>query len=410
MSLGLRLYLAAARRAGQSHDDGASKRLARPAGKLVWLHISDAQEVSSIQELIRNTAEDLTEVSFLVTTTENTHVEPPFQECCDQPCLHLAAPTDAPRQVAEFLDHWQPSIAIWAGSALRPALVVETHERAIPILMLNARTRATVDGHTRWNKGLIRATLGLFDHILVSHETINTQLVRQGADSIGIMTSGLLEENADTLFCDDRDRDAMAETLAARPVWLATCTNEADEALIVTAHRAASRLSHRLLLVLAPKDTARGDDIARILTDDGWQVAQRSQDQEPDEHVQIIIADTDDEMGLWLRIAPVSFMGNSLTKGAAGCSPNAATALGSAVLHGPFVNGYIPGYARLDAAGAARQVRDATQLAAAVQDLLAPDKAAVMAHAGWEISTSGAEAMDHAIALIYDVLKPQEAS
>ena len=74
MSLGLRLYLAAARRAGQSHDDGASKRLARPAGKLVWLHISDAQEVSSIQELIRNTAEDLTEVSFLVTTTENTQI------------------------------------------------------------------------------------------------------------------------------------------------------------------------------------------------------------------------------------------------------------------------------------------------------------------------------------------------
>ncbi|PHQ97087.1 MAG: 3-deoxy-D-manno-octulosonic acid transferase [Marinosulfonomonas sp.] len=409
MSLGLRLYLAAARRAGKSHDDGASKRLARPTGRLVWLHISDQQEVSSIQVLIRNLAEDLTEVSFLVTTPKNTHVETPFQECCDQPCLHLAAPADALRQVAEFLDHWQPSIAIWAGSALRPALVVEAHARAIPLLMLNARTRATVDGHSLWNKGVIRATLGLFNHILVSHETVKTRLLRQGADSIGIMTSGLLEENATTLFCDDRDRDAMAETLAARPVWLATCTDRTEEALIVTAHRAASRLSHRLLLVLAPKDTARGDDIARILTDDGWQVAQRSLDQEPDEHVQILIADTDDEMGLWLRIAPVCFMGNSLIKGATGCSPNAATSLGSAVLHGPFISKYILGYARLDTAGAAREVGNATQLAAAVQDLLAPDKAAEMAHAGWEISTSGAEAMDHAIALIYDVLNPQEA-
>ena len=151
-------------------------------------------------------------------------------------------------------------------------------------------------------------------------------------------------------------------------------------------------------------------DITRILTNDGWQVAQRSLDQEPDEHVQILIADTDDEMGLWLRIAPVCFMGNSLIKGAKGCSPNAATSLGSAVLHGPFISKYIPGYARLDAAGAAREVSDTTQLAAAVQDLLAPDKTAEMAHAGWEISTSGAEAMDHAIALIYDVLKPQEAS
>ncbi len=409
MSLGLRLYLAAARRAGQSHNDAASKRLARPAGKLVWLHISDQQEVSSVQELIRNLAEELTEVSFLVTTPENTHVETPFQECCDQPCLHLAAPADTPRRVAEFLDHWQPSIAIWAGSTLRPALVVETRDRATALLMLNARTRATIDGHTRWNKGVIRATLELFDHILVSHETIKTQLVRQGADSTGVMASGLLEENTATLFCDDRDRDAMAETLAARPVWLAACTDEAEEALIVTAHRAASRLSHRLLLILSPRNTARGDEIAHTLTDDGWLVAQRSLDQEPDEHVQILIADADDEMGLWLRIAPVCFMGNSLIKGATGCPPNAASALGSALLHGPFVGGYTSGYARLHAVGAAREVRDAPQLAAAVQDLLAPDKAAEMAHAGWEISTSGAEAMDHAMALIYGVINPQEA-
>lgn len=409
MSLGLRLYLAAARRAGKARDADTAKRMARPTGQLIWLHISGAQDVGFVQGLIQQFSEDLIDVSFLITSPVGVAGEIAFQERCDQPCLHITAPADTPQAVAKFLGHWQPSVAIWAGSYLRPALIVETGSRAIPLLLLNAQTRASIKGQPRLGKGIIRSTLGLFDHILASHESVKIQLVSQGASARKITISGHIDNNPPPLFCDDRDRDDMAQTLAARPVWLAAYTAKSEDKLIANAHRAATRLSHRLLLILAPKDPARGAALAKSLANDGWLVARRSLDQEPDEHVQIYIADTCDEMGLWFRIAPVCFMGNSLGQDAKGCSPWAASTLGSAILHGPNIGDFKSQYARLGRVNAAREVRDEVELANAVQDLLAPDKAATMAHAGWEVTTSGAEAMERTMALIYDTLNIREA-
>jgi len=415
MSLGLKIYLANAKRAGararkeqQAHGDTGPKRLARPAGQLIWLHASNPEEISPVQELIRALAVQRSDISFLVTTPENTPVDLRFQDSCDQPCLHLPAPADTPQHVAEFLDHWRPAIAIWAGSTLRPALLVETHARNIPMTMVDARSRASIEGRKRWKTGMIIALLALFNRILAGKPEVAQRLIRQGANPGKTEACGLLEEGAITLLCDDRDRDGMAALLAARPVWLAMKTVDGEGPIVAAAHRAASRQSHRLLLVIFPMDCASGDALAERLTNDGWLVAQRSKGQEPDEHIQIFIADTPDELGLWLRLAPVCFIGNSLIKGAKGCSPFEASALGSAILHGPFVESYCTGYARLDAAGAAREVHDATQLAANLQELLAPDIAAAMAHAGWAISTSGAEAVDHTVGTILQTLAKTE--
>ena len=412
MSLGLKIYLANARRAGaralRSQGTDPAIRFARPTGQLVWLHVSNAEETAPVQELIRYLAVERDDISFLVTTPENTSVDSRFQDVCGQPCLHIPSPEDTPQHVAEFLTHWHPTIAVWAGSTLRPALVVEARARDIPLLMVDVRSRARISGRKRWKTGMIEALLPMFDHIQIGKGEVARRLIRQGANVDEIEVCGLLEEGATTLFCDDRDRDEMAALLAARPVWLAAGTVEGEETLVATAHRAATRLSHRLLLIIAPKDITRGDTIAQALLDDGWIVAQRSSGQYPDEHVQIFIADEPDEMGLWFRLAPVCFMGNSLAKGATGYSPFEASALGSAILHGPFVENFRTGYARLDTAGAAREVRDSAHLATSVQDLLAPDKAAAMAHAGWEISTSGAEAADRTVHMILTTLNNAE--
>jgi 3-deoxy-D-manno-octulosonic-acid transferase len=66
-------------------------------------------------------------------------------------------------------------------------------------------------------------------------------------------------------------------------------------------------------------------------------------------------------------------------------------------------------YARLDAAGAARQVRDVTTLVTAVTDLSRPDRRAPMAYAAWELSSSGADVTDKALALILDHLPGSRA-
>lgn len=108
-------------------------------------------------------------------------------------------------------------------------------------------------------------------------------------------------------------------------------------------------------------------------------------------------------MGLWYRLAPVSFVGGSLTD-RGGHNPYEPAALGSAIIHGPHVRNFRDIYERLNAFGGALCVKDAPELTKAVTDLIRPDHRAPMAYAAWEISSSGADVTDKALALILDHL------
>jgi len=60
-------------------------------------------------------------------------------------------------------------------------------------------------------------------------------------------------------------------------------------------------------------------------------------------------------MGLWYRLAEVALIGGGFDS-IGGHNPWEAVQLGTAVLHGPDTQNFLADYARLDAAGAAREI------------------------------------------------------
>jgi 3-deoxy-D-manno-octulosonic-acid transferase len=163
-----------------------------------------------------------------------------------------------------------------------------------------------------------------------------------------------------------------------------------------------------LILIIAPRHPDRGPEIAERLRNDGWRVDLRSAGDEPNSETDIYVADTLGEMGLWYRLAPVSFVGGSLVD-IGGHNPFEPAALGSAILHGPYIHSAQETYDVLTSAGAARQTATPRELAEAVIDLLEPQTAAKMAHAAWEVSSYGAEATDNALAILQDILDERPA-
>ena len=105
---------------------------------------------------------------------------------------------------------------------------------------------------------------------------------------------------------------------------------------------------------------------------------------------QIFIVDRNDECGLWMHLAAITLSGGTLVDGA-NRNPLNPASLGSVVLFGPEGGRYAASLDRLAQAGAARKVRDASSLAVEVERLLAPDKAAEMAIAAWDVTTNGAD-------------------
>ncbi|MEO1790348.1 MAG: 3-deoxy-D-manno-octulosonic acid transferase, partial [Pseudomonadota bacterium] len=107
----------------------------------------------------------------------------------------------------------------------------------------------------------------------------------------------------------------------------------------------------------------------------------------------------------WYRLAPITFVGNTLSEPGGGHDPYEPAALGSAVVHGPNIGPHEAVFSRMNAVGAARRVGDANALGVAVSELLSPDKAAEMAHRAWQISSEGAEVSDRAMELVAEALE-----
>lgn len=394
--------------AGREDPERAGERLGataipRPDGPLVWIHVGSEAEALGVPELIDRLREEHDEIGILITTARHG------------PDALLAArlPRDVPVQAAPyglgpgpggFLDHWRPDIGIWADNRLDPVLVDAAHRAGIPLLLIDARVPERPGW--RWLPGLRRALLAKFTHVLAGDARSAEGLRGLGVAADRVEPTGFLQEGTAPLPCSQAERDSIAETLAARPVWLAAGVTPVEVEMVVAAHQQAMRRAHRLLLVLVPRPIETGPDLAAALEAGGWVVGLRSQDDEPEPEVEIYVADLPDELGLWYRLSPISLMGGTLMGESTGAerNPYEAAALGSAVLYGPHTGIWRESYARLREAGAARAVADTASLARAVEFLLAPDKVAEMAAAAWEVTTSGAEATDRVVALVLDTV------
>ncbi|WP_323783884.1 3-deoxy-D-manno-octulosonic acid transferase [Thalassovita sp.] len=402
-SLSLVAYMALARRAPRDRIDFD---IDRPDGELIWAHVSSLPRAAAILQLFHRLELLRPGIRFLLTTSPGLSRPDHLKRCV----IWQQIPEESVPAIHRFLDHWRPDLCLWTSGHLRPAAIELTARSNVPLYLVDAEAAALEEARFRWLPDMSRGILRRFRKIMASDAAAAQRLRRIGLSSDAVLAIGALQEGRAALNCDEATRDALAATLAGRPVWLAAMVQHDEIDIVSQAHRSAMRFAHRQLLILVPDDETKGPQIARELRARGWTVAEWSQGDYPEETTQILLADTRGEMGLWYRLSPITFMGSSLLSGHGGRDPYEPGALGSAILYGPNVSRYLPGYSRFSAAGAARIVRDADTLASAVTQLSAPDQAAAMAHAAWEVSSSGAEVTDAVIEMIQDELDLREAS
>lgn len=383
-SIGLTLYNLGARPEGVQNAPPP-----RPGGSLVWCHAS-GESLGAMLELARRLIEE-DGVSVLLTCEGQ-----PVTEAIVQP-----PPLDFPRDVAAFLDHWRPDVALMGGGELRPALIHEAGRRGLALVMVEAR--APWIARAGFFPGLMRAALDGFRQILALDEGAARALRKAGADPARLAVTGRMEEPSAALPHVEADRLALARVLATRPVWLAADVAITEEAAVITAHREALKLAHRLLLIIVPRNPDRAGPLALALEAEGWRVALRAQDQEPDGETEAYIV-SDAEYGLWYRLAPVTFLGGSLEGEGCRRNPMETAAMGSAILCGPKPGVWGAAFGRLAAARAARMVGSGADLAQALGDLLSPDRAARQAQAAWAIASEGAEVTERVMDLVRRVL------
>ena len=328
----------------------------RPEGRLAWLHGASVGEGLSLLPLVAR----LTARGFRVLVTTGTVTSARLMgERLPPGAIHQYMPLDLPLYVARFLDHWRPDIVLLSESELWPNVIAGLAGRKIPLVLANARMSAR--SFSRWRRaaGPVREMLGRIDLCLAQSQEDAARFLSLGAPRVQV--AGNLKYDNPPPSADPAETAALKAAIGARPVWAAASTHVGEELIAGEAHVELAKRFPNLLTLIVPRHPQRADDIEAQLNALGVRTARRSQRAVLTAQTAVYLCDTIGEMGLFLRLSPVVFIGKSLT-GEGGQNPIEAAKLGCAILHGPHVSNCAESYELLDDARGAACVEDAEGL------------------------------------------------
>jgi 3-deoxy-D-manno-octulosonic-acid transferase len=352
-------------------------QIERPNGPLVWFHAASVGETNAVVPLIKEVRRR--GISVVLTTGTVTSAGVARDRLGDN-VIHQYVPLDLKPAVSRFLDHWRPDLAIIAESEIWPMTILELGARRTPQVLVNGRLSDR--SFARWSK---RPSLAdaLFENL--SHVVAQSDLDAERFRSLGarpVTVSGNLKVDTIPPPWDETELVALREQIGNRATWAAVSTFEGEDEIAAAVHRAL-KPRHKALTILVPRHPDRADAIETMLKANGLKVARRSRSEPIGADTDIYLGDTIGEMGLYLNLTEIAFVGKSL-KGGGGQNPLEPAMLGCAVLSGGNVENFRESYARLLKNGGARFVRDGEMLAKGVHYLLSNPQARQLMAAGGE--------------------------
>ncbi len=342
---------------GKEHPERNAERygyagVARPQGQLVWIHGASVGEVLAASALI----ERLRNLGFGVLLTSGTVTSAEIAaRRFGNDVIHQFMPYDFPRFVERFLDTWKPSLALFVESDIWPNMIMAASRRRIPMMIVNGRLSQRSYERWRHARHSIAALLGRFDLCLAQTQADADRFNELGAPRV--VMAGNLKLDVAAPPVDQAKLDRFTALTRGRPLFAAASTHPGEEEILIEMHRALRHRVFGLMTVIVPRHPQRGEAIARAVAAAGLKVAVRSHDQTPSSQIDVYVADTIGELGLFYRAVPIVFMGGSLVEHG-GQNPIEAIKLGAAIAHGPHVFNFSDIYEALDHTGGAKRVLD----------------------------------------------------
>ena len=382
----------------------------RPEGQLLWVHAASVGESLSVLPLIKRLIDDHPKLSVLITTGTVTSAEL-LAKRMPARAIHQFVPVDTPGAVRRFLDHWRPDAALWVESELWPNLLAALDKRGIPRALVNGRLSAGSFARWRYLLGTARGMISGFRVCLAQTEADAERFAELGARKAYF--AGDLKAVADLPAADPDALDRLRTAIGTRPVWIAASTHAGEEALALRVHRRLLHDTPDLLSIIVPRHPIRGDEVAAELADLGAQVARRSMGELPEPDTTVYLGDTMGEMGLYLELGSVVFIGKSLLHDG-GHNPREPARLGRPVVFGPGMTNFVDAAATLTVGGGALEVLDEDGLADAIGDLFVDtEKREAMGKAAMAIAEREAagvlDRVEAALKPITDVLDHESA-
>ncbi len=345
----------------------------RRPGPLVWLHGASVGESRVLLELGRRLIAARPGLMLVFTSQTLTSARLMGKEVPDN-AIHAMAPLDTPMAARRFIQHWKPDLCVFAEGEIWPNLILEAGKAGARRALVNARmTDGSADGWARFT-GLFRTLIGSFDVILAADTDTAARLERLLGRAVRV--PGNLKSAQSPPDANPVELTRLStQFIQGRRCFVAASTHAGEEELFLDA---TDRMTDAALIIV-PRHPDRGDAIADLLKARRLPFARRSKGDVPSPRDRVLLADTMGEMGLWLRLADVVYLGGGHAPDVGGHNPLEAVRLRKPVLTGPSVFNFANMMTDLSQRGLVRLVTDSGDLAAGLADPPAVSEALIAA-------------------------------
>ena len=280
---------------------------ARPDGPLIWLHAVSVGETRAAQPLVAALRERHPQHRILF-----THMTPTGRQTSidlfGEAVTRVYLPYDTPWAVRRFLDHYRPELGLIMETELWPNLVATCKQRALPLLLVNARlSQRSANRYARVPR-LTRAALTSLTAIAAQGEDDAARLRELGAQQVevlGNMKFDVAPPEAQLAL----GREFRAR-IGERKVLLCASTREGEEALILDAWLRMGNPA--MLLAIVPRHPQRFADVAALIAARGLPMQRRSDNAVVAPTTQVWLGDSMGELFAYYASADAAFIGGSL--------------------------------------------------------------------------------------------------
>ena len=336
----------------------------RPQGPLIWVHAASVGETIAVVPLVESILDY--GVNIVLTTGTVTSAKVAAERLGDR-IIHQYVPLDLKPAVSRFLVHWRPDLAIIAESEIWPMTILELGARHVPQVLVNGRLSDRSFASWKKRSNIAEALFENLAHVVAQSEVDGERFRQLGARPVSV--SGNLKVDTRPPPVDEKELRALRQQIGGRPTWAAVSTHEGEEAVAAEVHTMLTARHPGLLTIVVPRHPDRAEVLVQQFDGMGLKVARRSAGEPVEPDTAILLGDTIGEMGLYLRLTEIAFVGRSLTS-QGGQNPLEPAMLDTAVLSGRNVQNFRDSYQRLLDRGGAKLVRDRAMLAGAVNFLL----------------------------------------
>jgi len=347
------------------------RRHERPGTPVGWIHAVSVGEAIAAAPLVEGVRRSWPALPLVVSTVTETGARL-VRERFAGLARHRYFPLDFPGVARRVIASIEPAFFVCMETELWPNLLRLLAARGVPTMIANGRLSDRSFQRYRLVRGTMRRVLGDVTVFAMQSDEDARRVIALGASPERVVVTGNLKHEPlpDPAGAADLWHRLLG-LAAGQPIWIAGSTHRGEDDAVLQAHRRALAVRPDLVLVLAPRHPERVSEVMRLVAAGGFDGVRRSElSAGRGAPAPVIVLDTVGELAQLYSIADVVFVGGSLI--ALGGHNVLEPALrGKPVLFGPHTSNFREAASILLAAGGGVVVRDAGELAAELERLLA---------------------------------------